>query len=75
MMKRHTVITTATNNIEYRVQLMALSKRISKIGLAKKYNLDKTIKEDIYNDYYIYTVGPFLTYEDAKKIPAMSSAQ
>ncbi|MCK4518456.1 hypothetical protein KAT92_06770 [Candidatus Babeliales bacterium] len=60
-------ITTPTNNIEYRVQIIALSKKTSKTKLAKKYKLGKTIKEDIFNNYYIYTVGAFSTYEDAKE--------
>ncbi|MBI9039199.1 MAG: hypothetical protein JEY97_13780 [Bacteroidales bacterium] len=62
----HTII-TPENNIEYRVQIIASSKKILKTWLAKKYNLNQTIKEDFHNGFYIYTVGAFPTFEKAKK--------
>ena len=53
-------------NIKYRVQISALhGKKISKTLLAKKYNLNQFINEDLYNGYYIYTVGTFNSYEEA----------
>ena len=32
-----------------------------------EYNLDKEIKENLHNGYYIYTLGSFPTYEAARK--------
>jgi hypothetical protein len=53
--------------IEYRVQIRA--RYGTKIGidyLARTYNLPAgEIKEDIFNGYYIYTIGSFATYDDA----------
>jgi hypothetical protein len=53
---------------EYRVQISArYGKPIPLRRLYNKYNIpvDK-IKENIYNDFYIYTVGSFATYNQAK---------
>lgn len=58
---------TAPAALEYRVQIRAKKTgRMSKNDLAKRFNLSVPIKEDIYNGYYIYTVGSFETYEQAR---------
>ncbi len=56
-------------DFEYRVQIRARYNRaISKTYLSAKYNIPASeIKEDIHNGYYIYTVGSFDTYEQAKE--------
>ena len=56
------------SDIEYRVQIRAkYGERVSKTWLADEYNLDKEIKENLHNGYYIYTLGSFPTYEAARK--------
>ncbi|MCF8303632.1 MAG: porin family protein [Bacteroidales bacterium] len=58
---------TSPPALEYRVQIRAKKTgRLSKNELAKRFNLSTPIKEDIYNGYYIYTVGSFDTYEQAR---------
>lgn len=57
------------NKPEYRVQIRARYNRpVSKTYLSAKYNIPvENIKEDMHNGYYIYTVGSFDTYEQAKE--------
>ncbi len=57
-----------TKTIEYRVQIRARYNRpVSKTYLSTKFNIPVSdIKEDLHNGYYIYTVGSFDTYDQAK---------
>ena len=58
----------SVSGIEYRVQIRAkFGKKVSKTWLANQYNLNQEIKEDLNNEYYIYTLGSFTTYEAARK--------
>ena len=52
---------------EYRVQISAkYGKPLSIELLSREFNIPvDDIREDIYNGYYIYTVGPYKTYEEA----------
>ena len=56
-------------DLEYRIQISArYGKPLSLSALSRKYNLPKErIREDIHNGFYIYTVGSFNTYEEAKE--------
>ncbi len=54
---------------EYRVQILAkYGKHISTEMLKNKYNITMEIKEDMNNGYYIYSVGSFATYEEARAL-------
>ncbi len=54
--------------IEYRVQIRARYNRpLKKSYLSAKYNIPiSDIMENMHNGYYVYTVGSFNTYEQAK---------
>ncbi len=54
--------------IEYRVQILAkYGNRISIQKISSKYNLAASeIFEDMHNGFYIYTIGSFPTYEQAR---------
>lgn len=54
--------------IEYRVQIRAnIRQPMSKSGLENRFNIPASdIKEDRHNNYFIYTVGSFDTYEEAR---------
>ncbi len=55
--------------LEYRVQIRAKYNRpLKRSYLSAKYNIPASdIKEDKHNGYYIYTVGSFDTYEQARQ--------
>ncbi len=55
--------------LEYRVQISAKYNRaISIQHLSNLYNIPVSeIKENTYNGYFIYTVGSFRTYEEARE--------
>ena len=56
------------SGIEYRVQIRAkFGEKVSKTWLVNQYNLNQEIKEDFNNEYYIYTLGSFPTYEAARE--------
>ncbi len=59
----------APKEFEYRVQIRARYNRpLSKAYLSSKYNIpQQDIMEDMHNGYYIYTVGSFDTYEQARR--------
>jgi len=63
------VIETFTDGIEYRVQISAkYNKELSVQRLSTKYNIPAIdIMENSHNGYYIYTVGSFTTYEQARE--------
>lgn len=54
--------------LEYRVQIRAkYGHQISIALLSRKYGLSQNeIREDKYNGYYIYTIGSYQTYEQAR---------
>ena len=54
--------------VEYRVQICAkYARELSINSMSHKYNIpNEQIKENRHNGYYIYTVGSFLTYEQAR---------
>ncbi len=54
---------------EYRVQIRARYNRpLSLAYISSKYNIpQEDIREDMHNGYYIYTVGSFDTYEQARE--------
>ncbi len=55
--------------IEYRVQICAnLKKRVPIRWMAKKYNIKHPIERSYYNNFHIYTVGSFATYNEARKL-------
>lgn len=56
------------STIEYRVQIRAeYAKPLSKSSLGSKFNiLISDIKEDIVNNYYVYSTGSFRTYDEAQ---------
>lgn len=56
------------DGIEYRVQIRAkYGNPISKQQLSNSYNLSVSqIKENVHNGFYIYTVGAFASYEEAR---------
>lgn len=59
---------TEKKTVEYRVQIRAsYGKPLSKEKLAKKYNLNEPIYEDIHKGWYKYTVGKFKTHQEAQK--------
>ncbi len=61
---------TETNyGLEYRVQISAKYDRVISIQhLSNLYNIPASeIKENTYNGYFIYTVGSFRTYEEARE--------
>lgn len=63
-------INTETNfGLEYRIQISAKYDRaISVQHLSNLYNIPAAeIKENTYNGYFIYTVGSFRTYEEARE--------
>ncbi len=53
---------------EYRVQVLAkYGKRMPKESISNMYNLPvNELKEDMRNGYYIYTIGSYATYEQAR---------
>ncbi len=52
----------------FRVQIRAkYQRKMSKEAIKNQYNLDDRIYEDRHGGYYIYTVGNFSTYEEAKQ--------
>jgi hypothetical protein len=55
--------------LEYRVQIRAkYGVPVSMAWLSRKYGLPQNeIREDKHNGYYIYTVGSYATYEQARK--------
>lgn len=55
--------------LEYRVQILAkYGKTISVNKISEMYNIPVSmIKQDSHNGYYIYTVGSFSTYEQARQ--------
>jgi len=54
--------------VVFRVQIRAkYQKKMSRDALADKYNINEEIYEDYHEGYYIYTVGNFSTYEQAKR--------
>jgi len=56
-------------SIEYRVQISAkYGQELSIQNLSNKYDIPtETIKEDRYNNYYIYTIGSYSTYNQARE--------
>jgi hypothetical protein len=57
-----------TDGVVFRVQIRAKYKKpLSTDYLASQYGLYEPIYEDYHNGYYIYTVGQFSNYEDAKQ--------
>ena len=53
--------------IEYRIQIGAQpGKKISLSWLSKTYNISEPIREDLHNNYYIYTIGSFNNINDAQ---------
>lgn len=61
--------TTINPALEYSVQIRAnYEKRLSKMALSNTYNIPfNHINESMHNNYYIYTVGSFRTYDEAKE--------
>lgn len=57
------------SGIEYRVQIRAkYGNAISKQQLSNSYSLPVTqIKENVHNGFYIYTVGSYASYEEARE--------
>lgn len=54
--------------VVFRVQIRAkYQKKMSRDALADRYNINEEIYEDYHEGYYIYTVGNFSTYEQAKR--------
>ncbi|MGM0566092.1 MAG: outer membrane protein [Bacteroidota bacterium] len=52
----------------FRVQIRAkYQRKMSVEAMKNQYNLDEKIYEDRHGGYYIYTVGNFSTYEEAKQ--------
>jgi len=64
-----TVYIAVTPKLEYRVQIRAkYAKALSISYLSKLYSIPKEqIKEDTHNGYYIYSIGSFNTYGDARE--------
>lgn len=60
--------TTTSNELEYRVQIIAkYGKKMSLQHLSNMYNIPASdIKENTHNGFYIYTVGSFSTYDEAR---------
>ncbi len=53
--------------VVFRVQIRAkYQKKMSRDALAAKYNINEDIYEDYHQGYYIYTVGNFSTYQQAR---------
>jgi hypothetical protein len=61
--------TSSEKELEYRVQIIAkYGKKMSKQYLSNLYNIPASdIKENTHNGYYIYTVGSFDTYDQARE--------
>ena len=61
-------ISPARPHLEYRVQIRARYKKpVSLSYLSKHYHIAQTkIRTDMHNGYYIYTVGAYGTYQQAK---------
>ncbi len=56
------------SDVEYRIQIRAkYGSRLSITALKSRYNISGEIYEDNFKGYYIYTVGSFAYYEDAKQ--------
>jgi len=55
------------DQLEYRIQIAAASNRIDIKELANKHNIEKLLKEEIHNGLLKYTVGPYSTYNIARK--------
>ncbi|MCF8307929.1 MAG: porin family protein [Bacteroidales bacterium] len=54
--------------VVFRVQIRAkYQKKMSKEVIANQFNLNERIYEDFHNGYYIYTIGDFSTYEQARR--------
>ena len=62
------IIETQLTGVEYRVQISAkYARELSIPNMSRAYNIpDEQIKENSHNGYYIYTVGSFSTYEQAR---------
>jgi hypothetical protein len=62
-------VVTLLNTLEYRVQISAkYNRELSIQNLGVKFNIPTNqIKENNYNGFYIYTVGSFTTYEQARE--------
>ena len=62
------VVETVTPDLEYRVQIAAkYGRELAKQYLSNTYNINiNDIKEDRFNNYYIYTIGSFETYDQAR---------
>ncbi|MFK5857263.1 MAG: hypothetical protein QM503_14120 [Bacteroidota bacterium] len=60
---------TPITGVEYRVQISAKYNRVVSIQkLSNLYNLRADqIQENMYNGYFIYTIGSFATYEQARE--------
>ncbi len=55
------------DKLEYRVQIAAASHKIELKELAVKYNIEILLIEEKHNGMFKYTVGPFVTYNIARK--------
>ena len=55
------------DKLEYRIQIAAASNKIELKELAVKYNIEILLMEETHNGMFKYTVGPFATYNIARK--------
>jgi len=55
------------NQIGYRLQIAASTRKISINELKKTFNIHNDIREEVHNGMYKYTTGSYPSYADAKK--------
>jgi len=59
--------TVNKSNIEYRIQIAAANSNIKLSTLVNKFNITKTIEEEIHNGMFKYTIGNYVNYSKAKE--------
>ena len=61
-------MSSPSEKVEFRIQLRAsYKKKLNPDDLAKQFNIDKPIKEELVDGWYKYSVGSFKTYNEAKE--------
>ena len=57
----------SSNQVNYRVQICALRKKVATDYFVKKHNVKETIYADMHEGWHKYTVGDYKKYMDARK--------
>ncbi|MEZ5082133.1 MAG: outer membrane beta-barrel protein [Bacteroidales bacterium] len=61
-------MSSPSEKVEFRIQLRAsYKKKLNPENLAKQFNIDKPIKEELIDGWYKYSVGSFKTYNEARE--------